>query len=277
MARLETRYVCGTCGATSLRWEGQCRSCGEWNTLVESVVERATASASARRSRAPVAAPSATPLSSLSEADTDRLVLGIRELDRVLGGGIVAGSLVLLGGEPGIGKSTLVLAICGAVARADPHGRVLYASGEESAAQLRMRATRLGLVGSADAERIDVLPETSVERIVAAAEASAPALLVVDSIQTLTTDDLEGPRRIRRAGSRRRGAPAGTCQGAWSADDPRWPRDQGRHARGAEDAGARRRRGADTRGRALLGPAPASIEQEPLRLDRRGGRLRDGR
>jgi DNA repair protein RadA/Sms len=151
-----------------------------------------------------VAAPRVTPLNELDEQDSDRIAIGIRELDRVLGGGIVPGSLVLLGGEPGIGKSTLVLAVCGAIVRATggmsatgATGRVLYASGEESAAQLRMRAGRLGLAGSGpDAgagDAIDVLPETSVERIVAAAEATAPALLVIDSIQTLTTDALDGP------------------------------------------------------------------------------------
>jgi DNA repair protein RadA/Sms len=193
VARLETRYVCGTCGATSLRWEGQCRSCGNWNTLVESVVESTRAGARAR-SAAPVAAPRVTPLSELDEADSDRIAVGIREVDRVLGGGIVPGSLVLLGGEPGIGKSTLVLAVCGAVARATGGtGRILYASGEESAAQLRMRAGRLGLADSGPGQQIDVLAETSVERIVAAAQATNPALLVVDSIQTLTTDALEGP------------------------------------------------------------------------------------
>ena len=107
----------------------------------------------------------------------------------MLGGGLVPGSVVLLGGEPGIGKSTLVLAVCGQIAGGET--RFLYASGEESAAQLRLRATRLGLDG---ASAIDVLPETSVERIVAAAQATAPALLVVDSIQTLTTDELDGPQ-----------------------------------------------------------------------------------
>src|SRR4051812_29520797 len=193
VARLETRYVCGTCGATSLRWEGQCRSCGNWNTLVESVVDSSRASARAR-SAAPVAAPRVTPLSEVDEADSDRIAVGIREVDRVLGGGIVPGSLILLGGEPGIGKSTLVLAVCGAIARVTGGtGRVLYASGEESAAQLRMRAGRLGLAGAGAGQQIDVLPETSVERIVAAAQATNPALLVVDSIQTLTTDALEGP------------------------------------------------------------------------------------
>ena len=190
-ARPASHYVCGTCGAASLRWEGQCRSCGGWNTLVETAAEpKRTARA---RSGAPVAAPALTPLSALVDADTERLVTGLREVDRVLGGGLVPGSLVLLGGEPGIGKSTLVLAVCGAIAAQVEGARVLYASGEESAAQLRLRATRLGLAQAETADRIDVLAETSVERIVAAAEAGNPALLVVDSIQTLTADELEGP------------------------------------------------------------------------------------
>jgi DNA repair protein RadA/Sms len=149
------------------------------------------------RRGAPVAAPALTALSEIAATDADRFPLGIREVDRVLGGGLVAGSLVLLGGEPGIGKSTLVLAISGAIAgsggSADEQGRVLYASGEESASQIRLRASRLGLAHGAIAARIDVLAETSVERILAAAEASAPALLIVDSIQTLSADDLDGP------------------------------------------------------------------------------------
>ncbi len=192
MARPESRYVCGTCGATSLRWEGQCRSCGGWNTLVETAAERGHSARQAAR-RASVAAPRATPLADLAAADTERLAIGIREADRVLGGGIVPGSLILLGGEPGIGKSTLVLAICGALAGAG-EGRVLYASGEESAAQLRLRATRLGIDMAGVGDRIDVLAETSVERILAAAAAATPALLIVDSIQTLTADELEGPQ-----------------------------------------------------------------------------------
>ena len=198
MARPESRYVCGTCGAASLRWEGQCRSCGGWNTLVETVVERPRAGA--RRKQ--VAAPAVVALNEVAAHDTERLVIGLREVDRVLGGGLVPGSLVLLGGEPGIGKSTLVLAVCGRVVAASA-GRVLYASGEESAAQLHLRAVRLGL---AQSEHIDVLAETSVERIVAAAEAGGLALVVVDSIQTLTTDELEGPAgsvgQVRAAAAR---------------------------------------------------------------------------
>jgi DNA repair protein RadA/Sms len=204
MARLESRYVCGTCGATSLRWEGQCRGCGSWNTLVETAVE-ARPRGAARR--APVAAPAVTPLSDVADEDAERMPTGIREVDRVLGGGIVPGSLILLGGEPGIGKSTLVLAACAAVAQRSD-GRVLYASGEESAAQIRLRAARLGLTGTngGAGAGIDLLAETSVERIAAAAESAAPALLVVDSIQTLTADELEGPAgsvgQVRAAAAR---------------------------------------------------------------------------
>lgn len=187
MARSESRYVCGTCGASSLRWEGQCRGCGGWNTLVESVAERGPSRARTARSQ-----PSIITLDRLGADAAERRALGIAELDRVLGGGLVAGSVVLLGGEPGIGKSTLVLALCGAIAR-QSQSKVLYASGEESAGQLRLRATRLGLADDALGARIAVVAETSVEGILAAAEQADPALLVVDSIQTLTSDDLAGP------------------------------------------------------------------------------------
>jgi DNA repair protein RadA/Sms len=189
VARSESRYVCGTCGASSLRWEGQCRACGGWNTLVETPVERVRDSLS--RARASV--PHMTSLADVSHNEAERQMLGIGEMDRVLGGGLVAGSLVLLGGEPGIGKSTLVLALCGAMARNVAGATVLYASGEESAGQLRLRAQRLGLAADPIAARVAIVGETSVERVVAAAMQAAPALLVVDSIQTLTTDELEGP------------------------------------------------------------------------------------
>jgi DNA repair protein RadA/Sms len=188
VGRPESRYVCGTCGASSLRWEGQCRSCGGWNTLVETAIERGTARARSARSHPPIVT-----LDRLGADPAERRALGIAELDRVLGGGLVAGSIVLLGGEPGIGKSTLVLALCGAIARESTAAKVLYASGEESAGQLRLRAARLGLSGETLGARIAVVAETSVEGILAAAEQADPALLVVDSIQTLTSDELEGP------------------------------------------------------------------------------------
>ena len=267
--------MCGTCGASSLRWEGQCRSCGGWNTLVETPVERGHGASATARKRATAAAPPVTPLASLSATDTDRLPLGIREVDRVLGGGIVPGSLLLLGGEPGIGKSTLVLAMAAAIARTLPDARVLYASGEESATQIRLRAARLGVAGGIAGEGIDVLPETSVERIVAAAEASAPALVIVDSIQTMTTDDLEGTAgsvgqvrssaALLQAYAKENGVPV-MLVGHVTKDGT---------LAGPKDSRAHRRRGADPRGRALLRPPTPALGQEPLRVDRGGRRLRD--
>jgi DNA repair protein RadA/Sms len=203
VARPERRFACGTCGATSIRWEGQCRSCGEWNTLVE------VPASDARRTdrQGAVTVPAAVALARVDGGDTPhRLRSGIGELDRVLGGGLVPGSVVLLGGEPGIGKSTLVLALAAAIAGGGAERRVLYASGEESAAQLRLRAVRLGLADGPVADSISVLTETAVERVVAAAEASSPALLVLDSIQAVTAEELDGPAgsvgQVRAAAAR---------------------------------------------------------------------------
>jgi DNA repair protein RadA/Sms len=188
VARPESRYVCGTCGVASLRWEGQCRGCGNWNTLVEVPAEQTK-----RRTRTSAEAPVATAIGRIDRnGGAARSPVGMAELDRVLGGGLVVGSVLVLGGEPGIGKSTLVLEVCAAITRHADAG-VLYASGEESADQLRLRAERLGLTGGGVGDRIMVLGETSVENIVAAARAAAPRLVVVDSIQTLTTDELAGP------------------------------------------------------------------------------------
>ena len=190
MARPESRYVCDNCGAESLRWEGQCRSCGEWNTLVETPANQiATGKAKARR---PAVLPEAEPLAGHSGGTAPRRPSGIGELDRVLGGGLVAGSVVLLGGAPGIGKSTLMLALAAGIAKTDGTRPVLYASGEESLDQIRLRAARLGL-GGASANQISILSETGAQAIAGVAEATAPSLLIVDSVQTLTSDELAGP------------------------------------------------------------------------------------
>ena len=189
MARPQSRYLCQTCGASSLRWEGQCRACGGWNTLVETIVEPER-----RRSgiRAGGGRAEPRPLRDLDDASVARTPTGVGELDRVLGGGLVPGSAVLLGGEPGIGKSTLVLEAAAGVA--DHGGRtVLYASGEESSAQLRLRASRLGLLDRTAAEAILVVAETDAEAIAERARQARPDLLVVDSIQTVRLDALEGP------------------------------------------------------------------------------------
>ncbi len=195
MARPQSRYVCQACGASVLRWEGQCRTCGAWNTLVETLVR--VPSAASRRAAAPAAGatPDPVPLAGLAETEVPRLGLGIPELDRVLGGGIVPGSLVLVGGEPGIGKSTLLLqAAAGlAAAPATAGGWVLYATGEESPAQVRLRARRLGLLDGAAGAAIRVVAESDAGRIVELARSGRPSLLIVDSIQTMTVDELEGP------------------------------------------------------------------------------------
>jgi DNA repair protein RadA/Sms len=189
MARAQSRFVCQACGAEFLRWEGQCRSCAAWNTLVETVV---TARARDRRSAVavgPGVAP--VPLSAPADAAVRRLETGLPELDRVLGGGIVPGSLLLIGGEPGVGKSTLLLQVAGGIAGA--HAGVLYATGEESAGQMRLRAARLGLGSGAAADAVAVLATSEVGAIVEAARAARPSMVVVDSIQTMTVEELEGP------------------------------------------------------------------------------------
>jgi DNA repair protein RadA/Sms len=186
MARTTSRFVCQGCGEAFLRWEGQCRACGAWNSLVETVVRDAPRAGRAARSGVAGAAP--IPLGSIGDTDAPRLRTGIGELDRVLGGGIVEGSLLLVGGEPGIGKSTLLLQAAAGIARS-----VVYATGEESAAQVRLRAGRLGLLDGPSATAVEVLAERDVGRIVEVARAARPALLVVDSVQTTTVDELDGP------------------------------------------------------------------------------------
>jgi len=180
MPKAAVIYVCQQCGAEYLRWMGRCRDCGAWNALVE---ERVETSAAGLADRMPASPP--VSIADVPGAETPRRPTGIGELDRVLGGGVVAGSLVLIGGEPGIGKSTLVLQA--AQAFAECYGPVLYVSGEESPAQMRMRAQRVG----ADNPRIMVAAETQIGHILAAMDSLAPALVIVDSVQTLQDDALE--------------------------------------------------------------------------------------
>jgi DNA repair protein RadA/Sms len=193
MARPQSVYVCQTCAESYPRWEGQCRSCGGWNTLVETVVREGSRAGRPAR-RGPVSA-GAQPagLASIADADLPRLRIGIDELDRVLGGGLVPGSLVLVGGEPGIGKSTLLLQAAAGLTRTTAGaGHVLYAAGEESPGQVRLRAARLGLLAGPSAEGVRVVAEHEIGRIVEVARAERPVLLVVDSIQTATVDELDG-------------------------------------------------------------------------------------
>ena len=188
MAKAKLAYVCSQCGGEHSKWQGQCAECGAWNTLSEFVVEQASrASGSASAGRTGYAgsgdAAQVTRLSSIGMECGSRIATGIGELDRVLGGGLMTGSVVLIGGDPGIGKSTLLLQMLGAIAGRTPS---LYVTGEESLAQVAERGHRLGL----DLDRLDALADTSVERILAQAAASKPEVLIIDSIQTIWTETL---------------------------------------------------------------------------------------
>ena len=185
MARDRSRYVCRDCGHEALAWSGQCAGCGEWNTLDEVVVRAATAkSGRSGSSRSSASAPRSVPLRDVEAPREERLSTGIGELDRVLGGGLVPGSLVLLGGSPGIGKSTITAMALGNLVGAGR--RVLYVTGEESAAQVRMRAERLG----ESALAVPALAETDLATVVDAIEAERPDACVVDSVQTLHSAEL---------------------------------------------------------------------------------------
>ena len=177
MARSRTSYVCGSCGATTPQWQGQCPACQAWNTL--ELAASSIGSPAARRGAA--AAATSLAVSEVSDDSELRAATGIGELDRVLGGGLVAGSVVLLGGDPGIGKSTLLLQAADALSRRQP---VLYASGEESVRQVALRARRLAL----ESPSLRLAAETAVERIVAEAAAAQARVLVIDSIQTMHTE-----------------------------------------------------------------------------------------
>jgi len=176
MARAKSAYVCSSCGATALKWMGMCPSCGEAGTLAEQAAERGA------RASGPAAHPVA--LARVEARESERLSSGLPELDRVLGGGLVTGQVALIGGDPGIGKSTLLLQALAALGAAR---KVVYVSGEESAEQVALRARRLGL----DAEGIGLLAEIQLERILGALEAARPEVAVVDSIQTLWSETLQ--------------------------------------------------------------------------------------
>ena len=185
MAKEKTIYTCTACGGTSAKWLGKCPHCEEWNTLIEGIEESAAQSRnrySNARNLAPASA--VTALSDIEAQDVDRTPTGIEELDRVLGGGIVEAGVVLIGGDPGIGKSTLLLQAMDAIQRRS--GNTLYVTGEESGSQVAMRARRLGL----DQSGVSVLAETQLEKIIATLEARAPRIAVIDSIQTVYSEQL---------------------------------------------------------------------------------------
>jgi DNA repair protein RadA/Sms len=182
MARRDPSFICQNCGAAYRRWQGKCDSCGEWNTIVEEGSERPRMPGRAPRKGRLFALESLT-----GEAhDAPRLASGLAEFDRVTGGGFVAGSVLLLGGDPGIGKSTLLIQVAAALAR-ERH-RAAYISGEEAVAQVRLRAERLGLAQS----QVELAAETAIEDIVATlSEGRTPELVIIDSIQTMWTDMVE--------------------------------------------------------------------------------------
>jgi len=181
MAKDKSIYTCNECGATSPKWLGKCPGCGAWNTLIESVAE--TAGAGKNRFQSLAKAQPVATLSEIEASDVERQPTGIEELDRVLGGGIVEGGVVLIGGDPGIGKSTLLLQALDALSRT---AKTLYVTGEESGAQVALRSRRLGLDGS----QVRVLAEIQLERILATIESEQPSVCVIDSIQTVYSDQL---------------------------------------------------------------------------------------
>ena len=182
MAKVKKAYFCKNCGFEAPKWLGRCPSCGEWNTFTEELIARESSSpASALAGGLPASRPQR--VRDIRESDHRRIDLGNSEVNRVLGGGLVPGSLILLGGEPGIGKSTLSLQI----ALAANSLKTLYVSGEESAEQIKMRATRIG-IGNDDCL---VYAETLLENIVAQIEEQRPDLVIIDSIQTIYTELLD--------------------------------------------------------------------------------------
>ncbi len=181
MAKVKKAYFCRNCGYEAAKWIGRCPSCGEWNTFTEEVIAKESTDKAAALMRLPRSHPQT--IDQIEDREHRRIDLGNKEVNRVLGGGLVPGSLILLGGEPGIGKSTLSLQIALA-----PHGlKVLYVSGEESPQQIKMRASRIGSAG----DNCLVYSETLLENIVAQIEELHPDIVIIDSIQTVYTDIID--------------------------------------------------------------------------------------
>lgn len=181
--KIKTVYVCSECGYEAPRWMGQCPECNEWNTLEEQVVAEKKSATTFAASISKKSVASAKSLSQIDITDEERYITGITELDRVLGGGIVKGSVVLLSGDPGIGKSTILLQICESVKN---KLNILYVSGEESPVQIKLRAKRLGVSG----ENVTIIPETDTQAICEYIMSQKPDLVMIDSIQTLQISEL---------------------------------------------------------------------------------------
>ncbi|HYY97344.1 MAG TPA: ATPase domain-containing protein, partial [Pyrinomonadaceae bacterium] len=182
-----TVYVCQNCGRQSPKWLGKCPDCGEWNSMAEERARPAASAAKGMAARGGFRLREVKPVrfGEIESQDDSRVPSGIDEFDRVLGGGIVPGSLILIGGDPGIGKSTLLLQVADRLSAQQQ--RVLYVSGEESERQIKMRGERLGVA----AENLYLLPETNLESIMDEIERAEPAAVIVDSIQTVFSSRIE--------------------------------------------------------------------------------------
>jgi DNA repair protein RadA/Sms len=182
MAKVKTKYICNVCGYETGKWLGKCPDCGSFSTFEEAVVSEGTRGGASSSNSGRAVKPQ--PLNHITPLENERTTTGLAELDRVLGGGIVQGSLVLVGGDPGIGKSTLLLQICNALG--DKGKNVLYVSGEESPQQIKMRADRLGIT----TDRLSILSETSFNIAEATIAAEKPDLVIIDSVQTMFIEDI---------------------------------------------------------------------------------------
>jgi DNA repair protein RadA/Sms len=188
MAKTKTQFVCQGCGAKSAKWQGKCTSCGEWNTIVEELMDSGRAEERGRKLSSPSETTAPVALHEIDVEEGFRLKTQINEFDRVLGGGIVPGETVMIGGDPGIGKSTLLLQVVDRLSRLQKQGqgKCLYVTGEESAQQIKLRAERLGIRSN----NLFIFPETDVAAILAQIEKTKPVLTVIDSIQTLFLADI---------------------------------------------------------------------------------------
>ncbi|MCA1216144.1 DNA repair protein RadA [Bacillus amyloliquefaciens] len=184
MAKSKTKFICHSCGYESAKWMGKCPGCGAWNTMVEETIKKAPANRRATFSHSVQTVQKPSPITSIETSEEPRVQTKLEEFNRVLGGGVVKGSLVLIGGDPGIGKSTLLLQVSAQLA--DTAGSVLYISGEESVKQTKLRADRLGI----NSQMLHVLSETDMEYISSAIQEMKPAFVVVDSIQTVYQSDI---------------------------------------------------------------------------------------
>jgi DNA repair protein RadA/Sms len=186
MAKVKSIFTCTDCGGTTPRWLGKCPACGAWNTLIESTVDSSGSSKNRYTSQFQALAKTSelTKLGDIEATDIDRTATGLEELDRALGGGVVEGGVVLIGGDPGIGKSTLLLQALDALQRKGMN--TLYVTGEESGAQVALRSRRLGL----DNSQVQVLAEIQLEKILATLQTERPNIAVIDSIQTVYSDQL---------------------------------------------------------------------------------------